>query len=103
MAMVDQARRDPVSVKMLKTNGDRIMDKYGEKPGKRLGYVLHALLEEVLEEPGKNDEKYLETRVFELLKLPELPHKELAEAVLEKQASEEAAALKAIAKTHKVG
>lgn len=102
-AMVDQALRDPVSVKMLKIDGDRIMDITGEKPGKKLGYVLHALLEEVLEDPAKNTEKYLETRVIELFQLPEDQLITLAEAGKEKQAAEEAAALKAIAREHKVG
>lgn len=102
-AMVDEALRDPISVKRLKINGDTIMDKTGEKPGKKLGYILHALLEEVLEDPGKNEENYLETRVFELLKLPEAELVVLAEAGKQKQAEEEAAALKAIAREHKVG
>lgn len=101
-AMVDQALRDPISVKMLKIDGDKIMNITGEKPGKRLGYILHTLLEEVLEDTAKNDEKYLESRVIELIKLPEEDLKKLAEAGKEKQAAEEAAALKAIAKEHKV-
>ncbi|MEZ4200697.1 MAG: HD domain-containing protein [Candidatus Paceibacterota bacterium] len=79
-AMVDQARRDPVSVKMLKTNGDRIMKQTGEKPGKKLGYILHALLEEVLEDPARNNEEYLDVRVTELLKLDENELLALAEA-----------------------
>ncbi len=102
-AMVDEALRDPISVKLLKINGDKVMEMSGEKPGKKLGYILHALLEEVLIEPGKNTEKYLETRVLELLKLPEDELLSLAEAGKEKQAEEEAAALKNIAREHKVG
>lgn len=102
-AMVDQALRDPISVKMLKINGDQIMELTGEKPGKRLGYVLHTLLEEVLDNPGKNTEEYLKTRVFELLKLPENELVLLAEAGKRKQEEEEQAALKDIARTHKVG
>jgi len=101
-AMVDEARRDPISVKMLKINGDKIMDMSGEKPGKKLGYILHALLEEVLQDPAKNTKKYLEIRVFELLKLSESELAKLAEAGKEKQAEEEAAALRAIAREHKV-
>ncbi len=66
-AMVDQALRDPISVKMLQIDGNRIMEITGEKPGKKLGYVLHALLEEVLDEQKKNTKKYLETRVLELI------------------------------------
>lgn len=102
-AMVDEALRDPISVKLLMIDGSRIMDITGEKPGKTLGYVLHALLEEVLEDPSKNTEKYLETRVLELYTLPETELKQLAEAGKEKQAAEEANALKAIAQEHKVG
>lgn len=101
-AMVDQALRDPISVKMLKVKGDRIMEITGEKPGKKLGYVLHTLLEEVLDNPGKNEKEYLETRVLELYKLDEQELELLAQAGKRKQAEEEAAALKAIAKEHKV-
>lgn len=102
-AMVDEALRDPISVKLLKINGDRIMAMTGEKPGRKLGYLLHALLEEVLIDPGKNTEEYLETRVFELLKLSEAELTTLAEAGKEKQAEEEAAARQEIAREHKVG
>ena len=102
-AMVDEALRDPISVKMLKIDGDTIMDITGEKPGKKLGYVLHALLEEVLENPALNVEKYLESRVLELFALPEAQLEALANAGKEKQAKEEAAALKEIAQEHKVG
>lgn len=102
-AMVDEALRDPISVKMLKIDGGRIMEITGEKPGKKLGYVLHALLEEVLTDPGKNTETGLETRVLELYKLSESELETLAEAGKEKLAAEEAAALKEIAREHKVG
>ncbi len=102
-AMVDEALRDPISVKMLKINGDKIMDITGEKPGRKLGYVLHTLLEEVLENPALNEEKYLESRVLALYKLDEKELAKLAEAGREKQAEEEANALKAIAKEHKIG
>jgi poly(A) polymerase/tRNA nucleotidyltransferase (CCA-adding enzyme) len=102
-AMVDQALRDPISVKMLKINGDIIMDITGEKPGKKLGYVLHALLEEALDNPGINTEEYLRTRVLELYKLPEEELMRLAEAGKKKQEEEEQAALRDIAREHKVG
>jgi tRNA nucleotidyltransferase (CCA-adding enzyme) len=101
-AMVDEALRDPISVKMLKINGDRIMKLTGEKPGKRLGYVLHALLEEALEDSSKNTEEYMSTRAIELLSLSDTELYALAEAGKEKQAQEEAQALRAIAKEHRV-
>ncbi|MCD5380974.1 MAG: HD domain-containing protein [Candidatus Pacebacteria bacterium] len=102
-AMVDEALRDPISVKMLKITGDKIMDNSGEKPGKRLGYVLHALLEEALDDASKNTEEYMEKRSLELLNLPEVELAALAEAGKVRQAEEEAAALKDIAREHKVG
>lgn len=102
-AMVDQALRDPISVKMLKINGDIIMDITGKKPGKKLGYVLHALLEEALDNPGINEEEYLKTRVLELYKLPEEELEKLAAAGKKKQEEEEALVLKDIAKEHHIG
>ncbi len=102
-AMVDEALRDPISVKMLKTNGDRIMELSGEKPSRKLGFVLHALLEEALEEPSKNTSEYMDNRALELLKLPGNELQTLAEAGKKKQAEEEAKALKDIAREHKVG
>lgn len=102
-AMVDQARRDPVSVKMLCINGDRIMEMTGEKPGKKLGYLLHALLEEVLVDPGKNTAQYLEQRVGELVDKPVEELQALADAGKDRVEEEEAAALQAIAREHKVG
>lgn len=101
-AMVDEARRDPISVKMLKTNGDRIMEQTGEKPGKKLGFILHALLEEVLENPEKNQEEYLDKRVRELLQLDETELQKLADQGKQKRAEEENKALEAIKRSHKV-
>ena len=102
-AMVDEALRDPISVKMLKINGDQIMAMTDEKPGRRLGYVLNALLEEALEDSTKNTEEYMEKRALELLTLDEAALIELSEAGKRKQAEEEAAALRDIAREHKVG
>ncbi len=102
-AMVDEALRDPISVKLLKINGERIMVITGEKPSKKIGYVLHALLEEVLEEPAHNTAEYLEKRTLELFTLSETELETLGTAGKEAQAKEEAAALKEIKRSHKVG
>jgi len=101
-AMVDEALRDPISVKLLKINGDEIMTLSGEKPGRKLGYVLHALLEEALEDATLNTQEYMQKRALELLQLPEPELKTLAEAGKAKQALEEAQALKDIAREHRV-
>lgn len=70
-AMIEEAMVDPVSVGMLKTDGKRIMDVTHVTPGPKIGYVLNALLEEVLEDPSLNTEEYLDKRSVELVNLPD--------------------------------
>lgn len=101
-SMVDQARRDPVSVKMLALSGDEIMDITGETPGKRVGYLLHALMEEVLTDPGKNTKEHLTERVNQLFECSDTELQTLAEAGKRALDAEEDAALRDIARKHKV-
>jgi hypothetical protein len=77
--MVEQALRDPISVAMLKMDGNRIMEKFHAKPGPIIGYVLNTLLEEVLDNPDLNTGEYLDGRTEELLKMTEDELKELGE------------------------
>jgi tRNA nucleotidyltransferase (CCA-adding enzyme) len=91
-AMVDQALRDPISVAMLKTDGNRLMKQFHVEPGPKIGWVLHALLEEVLDDPEKNSEEYLDKRAPELFKLSEDELRRMGEAgkeVREKREEEE--------------
>ena len=101
--MVEQALRDPISVKMLKIDGSRIMELCGEKPGPKLGHTLHALLEEVLEDPEKNTAEYLEERAVTLMNLDLQSLKALGEKGKETLEKEEAAAIKELERKHKVG
>lgn len=78
-SMVEQALQDPISLKMLKTDGKRIMDVTQETPGPKIGYVLHALFDEVLEEPSRNTEEYLDNQAKELMKLSIEELKQLGE------------------------
>jgi len=66
MSMVDEALRDPITVGMLAIDGRGIMEGAGERPGPRVGWMLHALLEEVLDDPSKNTKEYLleKARIF---------------------------------------
>jgi poly(A) polymerase/tRNA nucleotidyltransferase (CCA-adding enzyme) len=66
-SMVEQALQDPVTLKMLKIDGKRIMDVTQETPGPKIGLVLHALFAEVLDDPSKNTTEYLEKRARELV------------------------------------
>ncbi len=79
-AMVEQALRDPISVKMLKTDGNRIMEQFHAKPGPRIGWTLNALLEEVLENPELNKETYLDEKTKELLAMSDDRLRELGES-----------------------
>ncbi len=98
-AMIEQAMRDPISVGMLKIDGRRLIEM-GEKPGPRMGWALHALLEEVLEDPRKNTEEYLEARAKELLTLPDKELHALGEGAKEAKAAAEEAEIKDIQKKY---
>lgn len=78
-AMVEEVMRDPVTVGMLKIDGLKIMDVTHVTPGPKVGHILNALLEEVLENPGLNDETFLVKRSIELVNLPENNLKELGD------------------------
>lgn len=101
-AMVEEALRDPISVKMLTVDGSRIMELTGERPGKKLGDTLNALLEEVLDDPTKNTTEYMEQRAVELMKLPEAELALLGDAGKAKRNAEEAAEIAELQKKHKV-
>ena len=68
-SMVEEALQDPISLKMLKTDGKRIMSVTHETAGPKIGYVLHALFDEVLDDPLKNTEEYLDSQALLLMKL----------------------------------
>ncbi|MEA4910917.1 CCA-adding enzyme [bioreactor metagenome] len=71
-SMIEEALRDPISLKTLKIDGEKIMTILNEKPGKKIGLILHALFEEVIDNASKNNLEYLEKRVLELNKLSEI-------------------------------
>ena len=79
MFMIEKVKNDPISPKMLKVNGEDIMKLLGIGPGPRIGWVLSALLEEVLDDPAKNEQEPLSLRAKELGKLPDKELKALAE------------------------
>jgi len=70
-SMIEEVMRDPVSVGMLKIDGKKVMEITKLAPGPKIGFILHALLEEVLEDPKKNKVKELEEMTNKLAKLPE--------------------------------
>jgi tRNA nucleotidyltransferase (CCA-adding enzyme) len=102
-AMVEEALRDPISVGMLKTDGSRIMKKFHVQPGPRIGHVLNALLEDVLEDPAKNSEAYLDSRTEELLSLGDAELKGLGDSGKKKREQAEEQEIQEILRKHHVG
>jgi len=66
--MIEKVKKDPISPKMLMIHGKEIMEIAGLKPSPKVGQILDILLDEVLEDPVKNNEKYLQDRVLVLSK-----------------------------------
>lgn len=99
-SMIDQALRDPISVSMLAIDGKRLMDVTREKPGPRLGWMLHALLEEVLDDPNKNSADYLEQKSIELAKLSDTELRAKGEEGRGRKDEEEEKEIKDIQKKH---
>lgn len=75
--MIEKVKRDPLTPKMLKINGGDVMSLAGLPESMRVGWILHSLLEEVLEDPGNNTKEYLTKRTEELNKLSDAELKEL--------------------------
>lgn len=69
--MIEKVKRDPISPKMLKIDGGEVMTILGIAPGPKVGHVLNALMEEVIEDPSRNTEEYLVDRIKYLGELGE--------------------------------
>jgi putative nucleotidyltransferase with HDIG domain len=101
-AMVEQALRDPISVGMLKTGGEHIMEKFHVEPGPRIGWTLNALLEEILDDSDKNTEEYLDKRTEELFKMGDDELRKLGEAGKQRREEAEDEEVKHIMEKHHV-
>jgi tRNA nucleotidyltransferase (CCA-adding enzyme) len=99
-SMIEEVLRDPVSVGMLKIDGKRVMDVSRITPGPKIGWILHALLEEVIEDPKLNIESYLEARTIELAALPEVELMKLGEKAKERKEKEDEKGVREIRKRH---
>src|SRR3989344_2240738 len=101
-SMIEEAMRAPVSVQMLKIDGKKIMEVTGEKPGPRLGWMLHALLEEVLDDPTKNTAEYLEQTALNMSSRPDEELQVLGEKGKEEKDRAEESELQEIRKRYGV-
>lgn len=84
-AMIEEALRDPISVGQLKINGEFMIKELGIAPGPKMGWILHALLEEVLDAPEKNTVEHLSALVKSLNMLGDAELKALGERGKEKK------------------
>ena len=67
--LVEKVQKDPLSVALLKINGNDIIKSLGVSPGPRVGYILSALFEEVLDNPAANTKEHLVAQAKKLNKL----------------------------------
>jgi len=83
--MIEKVRKDPITPKMLKVNGNDVMRILNIKPGPKIGWILLILLEEVLNDPQRNDKKYLEERIKFLGSLSDNDLQKMAEIAQNKK------------------
>jgi poly(A) polymerase/tRNA nucleotidyltransferase (CCA-adding enzyme) len=100
--MIEKVKRDPLSPKMLALRGDDLMPLLGLPQSRRVGWVLNALMEEVIDDPKKNDKKYLEKRAQELNKLSDAELQELFASAQQKKRETEGEMDEDIKKKHHV-
>ena len=77
--VIERVGRDPISVRMLKVNGDDIMRQLDIPPSQKIGHILDVLLGYVLNDPKKNATLWLKKEIATLGKLNEAELKSLAE------------------------
>ena len=97
-SMIEEAMRAPLSVTALKIDGTKLMGLLKIQPSPKIGQILNILFEEVLDEPEKNTEKYLEKRAVELNLLGEKELENLAKQAKDKKTEIEQAEIKEIRK-----
>ena len=83
--MVEKVQKDPISVLMLEVSGKDVMENSNIKPGPKVGMILATLLDEVLDDPNKNDKKYLVEKIKELSQKSEKELEKLEKSAIQKQ------------------
>src|SRR3989344_918334 len=95
MYRVEKVLPEPTSRKQMRVAGDELIKELGFEPGPRMGAILDAMFEEIIDDPEKNDRKTLLKRAKELnalsdedLSLLRRAAKEKYEAVLAEEDDE---------------
>jgi len=81
--VAEKVSQDPISVKMLKINGNDVIKILNISPSPKVGQVLIYLLSSVLSEPSKNKREILEKEIKKLDKLSDEKLKELVQKAKE--------------------
>lgn len=99
-SMIEEVMRNPINVGVLKINGHEIMKIANIQPGPKIGCILNALLEEIIEKPELNTETNLQKMAMEMAKLPDEILKRLGEKGKEKKEKEEEKEIQEIRKKY---
>ncbi len=102
ISMIEEVLRDPISVGMLKIDGNTIIKTLGVTPGPAVGFMLNILLEEVLEDPKLNTEEYLVSQVTKLSQSPIEELKKMSEKAIELKNTVEEGELDTIKEKYRV-
>jgi len=101
-AMIEEVMHDPVSVGMLALNGQELMETLSIPASPKIGAILHALLQIVLENPELNKKEILIEKARELTILSDEDLRKQGDLGKEKREEEEAKILKKIRGKYKV-
>ena len=100
--MIDKVKRDPLSPKMLKITGDDVMRELALPESRRVGWILAALFDEVLDDPERNNRDELILRMKKLNTLTDDQLDLLAENAKNKKDELEGEAEEEMKKQHHV-
>jgi len=87
--MMEKVQNDPVSVKMLKINGNDLVSELKMEPSPKMGAVLDVLLSEVIEDPTRNNKEYLLERAQKLKEFDLAELRTQAKEIIEEKREEE--------------
>lgn len=82
--MIEKVMQEPITPKMLKINGNDLIEKFNLKPGPKIGMILKILLEKVLDDPNLNEKEKLLKEAEKLVKLDDEKLKEIVKSSEEK-------------------
>jgi len=77
--LIHKTKIEPITPKILKVNGNDVMEVLNISPGPKVGYILKILLSEVINNQNKNKRNYLLKRIKELGKLSDDELKSLSQ------------------------